>query len=363
MPAEDHPAPVLEEGAPARWWRPEAGKILCYLCPRLCQIGDGQAGFCYIRVNCGGRLVSTGYAHPCAVNVDPIEKKPLNHFLPGSLSLSIGTAGCNMGCRFCQNWDMSKSRQEQVRSFELAPEDVVAAALRHDCRSISYTYNEPTIFGEYVIDVSRRARAEGLKNVMVTNGYITPEALPDVYEFIDAANVDLKAFTEDFYWKFTLSHLEPVLKALVEMRRRGVWVEITNLVIPTLNDAVSETRDLARWILDNMGDETPLHFTAFHPDFKLTSLPRTPHTTIEAARREAIALGLKHVYVGNVLSEEGSATFCPSCAKAVIRRSWHSVEEYALVDGRCPCGRKIAGHFPPAPGGGRPRRMIFPVFR
>jgi pyruvate formate lyase activating enzyme len=345
MLTESHNAP-RESGAPARWWHTEDGKVVCDLCPRYCKLGEGQAGFCYIRVNRDGGLFSLGYGRPASLQVDPIEKKPLNHFMPGTRILSLGTAGCNMGCKFCQNWEISKSREDQVRSVDLMPEDLVAQARRMGCGSLAFTYNEPTIFGEYVVDTSRRARERGLKSVLVTNGYITLEALPEVYEFVDAANVDLKAFTEEFYRKITLTHLDPVLKALVELRRRGVWIEITNLVIPTLNDAVSETRELCRWILDNLGDEVPLHFTAFHPDFKLMNLSATPQTTIEAARETALEQGLRYVYVGNVFSDRGSSTCCPSCGEVVIRRSWHSVEEYRLKDGCCPCGRRIAGYFP-----------------
>jgi pyruvate formate lyase activating enzyme len=332
----------------ARWWRPDGEKLLCYLCPRYCRIGQGQSGFCFIRANRDGQLVSLGYGRPVAVQIDPIEKKPLNHFMPGARIFSMGTAGCNMGCKFCQNWEISKSKETQVQSMGLSPGAVVAAAVEGGCDAVAFTYNEPTIWGEYVIDISRRAREAGLKNVMVTNGYITAEALPEVYEFIDAANVDLKAFTEEFYRKITLTHLAPVLERLVELKERGVWIEVTTLVIPTLNDALEEIRDLSRWVMDNLGDEVPLHFTAFHPDFRLMSLPRTPPSTIEAAREEALSLGLKHVYVGNVASEDGGTTRCPSCGKVVIRRSWHAVEEYRLDEGRCPCGRRIAGYFPGA---------------
>jgi pyruvate formate lyase activating enzyme len=355
--------PEGQTGAPARWWRPDGDRLLCTLCPRYCRIGDGQAGFCYIRANEGGRMVSLGYGRPAAIQIDPIEKKPLNHFMPGTRIFSMGTAGCNMGCKFCQNWDISKSREDQVRSIALSPGEVVRKALAHRCGALAYTYNEPTIWGEYVIDISRRAREAGLKSVMVTNGYITAEALPEVYEFIDAANVDLKAFTEEFYKKVTLSHMQPVLDAIVELRKRGVWIEITNLVIPTLNDAIEESRELARWVLEHLGAEVPLHFTAFHPDFKLTELPGTPQETIEAARLAALEIGLKHVYVGNVFSAGGSTTYCPACGKSLIRRSWHRVEDNLIVNGRCPCGRRIAGYFP-EPTDGRGVREAFspPIF-
>jgi pyruvate formate lyase activating enzyme len=344
-------SPGLESaaGAPARWWHADAeapDKLVCDLCPRYCSIGKGQAGFCYIRVNSGGKMLSLGYGKPAALQIDPIEKKPLNHFMPGSSILSIGTAGCNMGCKFCQNWEISKSKEDQVRSIDLGPDEVVDRAVRNGCPAIAFTYNEPTIWGEYVVDISRRARERGIKTVMVSNGYVTMEALPEIYRYIDAANIDLKAFTENFYRKVTLTHLRPVLDALVEIKKRGVWVEVTTLLIPTLNDALDEVRRLSRWVLRNLGADTPLHFTAFHPDFKLMNLPPTAPAIVEAARSEALGIGLNHVYTGNLRTLEGGITFCPDCAAPVIRRSWHRVEENRLTDGRCPCGASIAGYFP-----------------
>ncbi|HET6373646.1 MAG TPA: AmmeMemoRadiSam system radical SAM enzyme [Candidatus Polarisedimenticolia bacterium] len=340
-------APASARMAEARWWRPEEdGRVLCTLCPRYCHIGDGQAGFCYIRKNVGGRLYSLAYAQPCALQIDPIEKKPLFHFMPGARIFSMGTAGCNMGCKFCQNWEISKAREDQVSAAHLEPEEVVFAASSRRCPAIAFTYNEPTIWGEYVIDISKSARAAGIKTVMVTNGYVTPEALEDIYEWIDAANVDLKGFTEDFYRKVTLTHLEPVLSALPLLKKKGVWVEITTLLIPTLNDDMDEIRRLAEWVRDNMGAEQPLHFTAFHPDFKLTDLPSTSHELIHEARQTAIRAGLRHVYEGNVLCAEGSTTYCPGCGRALIRRSWQAVLDNEIVAGRCPCGRSIGGFFP-----------------
>ena len=333
----------------ARWWEPIDGrKVVCNLCPRYCKIGDGQAGFCFIRKNDGGKLVTLGYGHPAAIQVDPIEKKPLNHFLPGTEIFSMGTAGCNMGCFFCQNWDISKARSDQVNSTDLTPEMVVKNALRYGCPSIAFTYNEPTIWAEYVVDISRIAHERGLKTVMVTNGYITPEAFHDVYSFIDAANVDLKAFTEDFYGRITLTHLAPVLETLKRLKNEtSVWFEITNLMIPTLNDSEEETKQLAGWILENLGDEVPLHFTAFHPDFKLRDKSRTPHETIHRARHLAMEMGLKYVYEGNVLCAESQTTYCPQCKKGLIRRSWHDLLAFDVTPaGACKfCGARIAGHF------------------
>jgi len=336
--------PPLHE---ARWWEAEpGGKVHCYLCPRHCHIGQGQAGFCFIRANEGGKLYSLGYAHPAALQVDPIEKKPLNHFLPGTRVFSMGTAGCNMGCFFCQNWDISKSRSDQVGSSYIPPEDVVQLAIRHGCPSIAFTYNEPTIWGEYVIDICQAAKEHGLNTVMVSNGYITYDAFHDIYDHIDAANIDLKGFTENFYGKITLTHLQPVLEALQWLKKEtNVWFEITNLIIPTLNDAPAETRLLAEWILANLGPDVPLHFTAFHPDFKLRDKPRTPPETLHAARATALEVGLHYVYEGNIYSD-GAHTSCPACKTLLIERSWHDVRVNRMREGHCPnCGLAIPGRW------------------
>jgi pyruvate formate lyase activating enzyme len=331
----------------ARWWETDAqGKLHCYLCPRHCHIGEGQAGFCFIRVNEGGKLYSLGYASPAAIQIDPIEKKPLHHFLPGTRIFSLGTAGCNMGCFFCQNWDISKSRSDQVHSTRLVPEQVVELAIRYGCPSIAFTYNEPTIWGEYVMDIAKAAHQRGLNTVMVTNGYISPEAFHDIYDHMDAANVDLKAFTEGFYAKITLTHLEPVLETLKRLKSEtNVWFEITNLMIPTLNDDPAETRKLAEWVLENLGPGVPLHFTAFHPDFKLRDKPGTPPETLHRARSIAREVGLHYVYEGNIFSD-GAHTLCPNCATTLIRRSWHDVQQNRLRGGACPiCGQTIPGRW------------------
>jgi pyruvate formate lyase activating enzyme len=331
----------------ALWWEPEANnKVHCYLCPRHCHIGEGQAGFCFIRANEGGKLYSLGYAHPAAMQIDPVEKKPLNHFLPGTRIFSMGTAGCNMGCFFCQNWDISKSRADQVRSSHVPPEDVVSLAIEHGCPSIAFTYNEPTIWGEYVIDICRAAHQRGLNTVMVSNGYITREAFHDVYDHVDAANIDLKAFTENFYGRITLTHLKPVLDTLEWLKNEtNVWFELTNLMIPTLNDAPEETRKLAEWVFDHLGPDVPLHFTAFHPDFKLRDKPRTPPETLHAARAVAREVGLRYVYEGNIYSD-GANTLCPQCSTLLVCRSWHDVRENNLRDGRCPkCAFAIPGRW------------------
>ncbi len=329
-----------------RWWEPRDGRIHCYLCPRHCHLAEGQRGFCFIRRNIGGRLLQLAYGYPAALQIDPIEKKPLHHFLPGTTILSLGTAGCNLGCRFCQNWDISKARTEQVTATELSAEQVVTLAYRHETPSIAFTYNEPTIWGEYVADIAAIAHEHGLNTVMVTNGYITREAFFDVYRHIDAANVDLKAITEEFYARATLSHLQPVLDTLLRLRHEtGVWFEITNLLIPTLNDNESEVQRLCAWILENLGDEVPVHFSAFHPDFKFLDKPPTPAATLHRARALAMGMGLKFVYEGNIRSEAGS-TICPGCRRTIIGRAWHAVTRNLARDGKCAhCGAAIAGVF------------------
>ncbi len=332
----------------ARWWKyGNNNKIVCTLCPRYCTIGVGQKGFCFIRENIGGKLYSTGYGRPTGFALDPIEKKPLNHFYPGTKALSFGTAGCNLGCKFCQNWHISKARLNETNALFASPEDVVRIAQKYNAESIAYTYNDPTIFGEYVIDVSRIARSQGIKNVMVTAGYITENAREEVYQYIDAANVDLKAFREEFYFKLTFSHLKPVLDTLLWLKKRtNVWIEITTLIIPYENDSDEEIKNLSGWIVENLGENVPLHFTAFHPDFKLRERPATPHSTLLKAKKIARAEGLNFVYLGNVFDSKNQATYCPNCGKELIRRNWHSIEFNLISRGKCPeCGNEIAGCF------------------
>ena len=332
----------------ARWWRPlENGKLLCYLCPRLCEIPEGKAGFCFIRKNVGGRLLSLGYGKSTGFAVDPIEKKPLNHFLPGTSVLSFGTAGCNLGCKFCQNWDISKARIDEKRSERGSPEEVVALAVRTGCVGIAYTYNDPVIWAEYAIDIARVARQAGLKNIFVTAGYITPEARPEVYRYMDAANVDLKAFTEDFYRHVTLSHLEPVKDTLIWLKREtDVWFEVTTLLIPGHNDSDREIAEECEWVVEALGPDVPLHFTAFHPDFKMVDLPNTPASTLRRAREIARRAGIRYCYVGNVHDRDGQTTGCPRCGAVLVRRDWHAILSYRLVGNRCPeCGLEIPGVF------------------
>jgi len=333
----------------AKWWEPaDNGKLLCTLCPRYCTIGEGQAGFCFIRQNFGNQLYSLGYGRPTGFAIDPIEKKPLNHFLPGSEILSFGTAGCNLGCKFCQNWSISKARLDNVHSLEVSAENVVALAKKEGVPSIAFTYNDPVIFGEYVIDISKIAREAGIRSVMVTAGYIDKNARKDVYKYIDAANVDLKAFSETFYRNLTFSHLEHVLDTLIWLKKEtGVWLEITTLLIPGENDSGEETEKMCGWILANLGEDVPLHFTAFHPDFKLTTKPGTPASTVINAREIALREGIKFCYVGNIHYEKGQITSCPECGSELIKRGWHSVLENRLENKEfCPdCGTPLPGIF------------------
>lgn len=316
------------------------GHVRCTLCPRSCTIADGHTGVCGVRANQGGRLVALTWGRPSAVHVDPIEKKPLFHFLPGSTILSLGTVGCNMTCRFCQNWDLTRTPIRDATVVDLPPDRVVDLARSEGCPSIAFTYNEPTIFAEYVIDVSVAARAAGLRTVMVTNGYISPGALQAVYPWIDAANVDLKAFHEDFYREHG-GDLKTVLESLAAIQALGVWLEVTTLLIPGLNDSPEEVRAEAAWLRENLGPGVPLHFSAFHPDYRMQDRPRTPPATLHRARAIAQEAGLKYVYEGNVLSE-GSNTWCPACGRLVIERSWNELVAFRLdSQNRCPCGEVV----------------------
>ncbi|HZS36627.1 MAG TPA: AmmeMemoRadiSam system radical SAM enzyme [Polyangia bacterium] len=333
---------------PARWWQKEPdGRLLCTLCPRFCRLHEGQAGFCYIRKAENGEMWSLGYGRTTGFAVDPVEKKPLNHFLPGSTILSFGTAGCNLGCKFCQNWDISKARLDDERSRPVSPAEVLDLAEREGCPSVAMTYNDPVIWAEFAIDVAREARRRGKRAVLVTAGYVTAEARPELYADVDAANVDVKAFTEDFYKKITFSELAPVLETLVWLKKNTrVWIELTNLMIPGLNDDPAETRRLCEWVAAELGPDTPLHFTAFHPDFKMLDRPRTPPSTLTRARAIAREIGLRYVYTGNVHDREGQTTWCPSCGAAVIERDWYRVDPRGLCDGKCAaCGHAIAGVF------------------
>ena len=334
---------------PARYWHLlDDGRLQCDLCPRDCRLHEGQRGACFVRQRVGTGMVLTTYGRSSGFCIDPIEKKPLNHFHPGSSVLSFGTAGCNLACKFCQNWDISKSRSMDRLMDAAAPDEIAAAAARHGCRSVAYTYNDPVIFAEYAIDTALACRALGIASVAVTAGYIHPAPRRDFYAVMDAANVDLKAFTEDFYVHQTGAHLAPVLDTLLYLHHETpVWLEITTLLIPGLNDSNAELAALSRWICDELGPDVPLHFTAFHPDYKLDTLPPTPHATLTRARQIARAAGLHHVYTGNVRNIDGGSTRCPSCDSLLIERDGYRILAYRLdASGACPgCGHRLAGHF------------------
>ena len=341
------PAPRPEQRA--RWWEPaERGKVLCTLCPRYCRIGDGQAGFCFIRQNHGGTLYNLGYGSSTGFALDPIEKKPLSHYLPGTSILSFGTAGCNLACKFCQNWSISKARLTQTGTLSCTASQVVELAKRKSCSSIACTYNDPVIYAEWMDHIGRAAGPAGLGTVAVTAGYITPEAREEAFRHVDAANVDLKAFSERFYRKLTLSHLAPVLDFLLWLKHETtIWLEVTTLLIEGHNDSDEELTAQYRWMLDNLGPDVPLHLTAFHPAYKLQNVPRTKASTLRRARELALAAGLHFVYTGNVHDQDGQTTWCPDCRMAVIERDWHDLLAYRLVDtNRCGgCGAEIAGRF------------------
>lgn len=344
------------------WWHTaDDGRIACDLCPRECHLKPGDRGFCFVRQNVGGEMLLTTYGRSTGFCIDPIEKKPLNHFLPGTSVLSFGTAGCNLGCKFCQNWDISKSREVERLSQFATPVAIAEAARHYQCRSVAYTYNDPVVWAEYAIDTAKACREFGIQNVAVTAGYISPAARHPFFEFMDAANVDLKAFTEDFYYKITYSHLQPVLETLEWLKKEtDVWFEITNLIIPRANDSMDEIRQMCDWILQHVGDEVPVHFTAFHPDFRMQDRPPTPHSTLIEARDVAIQHGLKFVYTGNVNDVVNQSTYCPACRALLIERNWYELGEYHLRGNVCGrCGYKIAGVFDERPGTwGRKRQPI-----
>jgi len=342
------------------WSRADGDKLQCTLCPRDCRLSDGQRGMCFVRQREGDKIVLTAYGKASGFALDPIEKKPLNHFYPGTSVLSFGTAGCNLACKFCQNWDISKSRDMERLSDEATPEAIAAAAVRGGARSIAFTYNDPTIFAEYAMDVADAAHARGVATVAVSAGYIYPAPRAELYAKIDAANIDLKAFTDEFYWKQAAAHLEPVKDTLRYLvKETNVWTEITTLLIPTLNDSDKELHELAQWVASELGPDVPLHFSAFHPDYKLRDLPRTPPATLTRARRIAMAEGLRFVYTGNVHDPEGDQTLCPGCGTAVISRDWYEILDAQLTpQGACKaCGTVIPGRFGEAVGNFGRKRM------
>jgi pyruvate formate lyase activating enzyme len=346
---------------PGRWWHATTdGRIQCDLCPRDCKLNDGQRGMCFVRQRVGDRMVLTTYGRSSGFCIDPIEKKPLNHFYPGTSVLSFGTAGCNLACKFCQNWDISKSREMDRLVDQASPEAIARAAKEANATSVAFTYNDPTIFTEYAMDTADACHELGIKTVSVTAGYIYPEPRRELYAKIDAANVDLKAFTDEFYRKVTASSIEPVKDTLRYLvRETTVWTEITTLLIPGLNDGDAELTQLAEFVAGDLGLDVPLHFSAFHPDYKMTDIPPTPIATLQRARKIAMRAGLRYVYTGNVHDREGDTTTCPSCATAVIERDWYEILATRLEPGGAcaTCHTPIAGRFDAQAGSFGRKRM------
>ena len=345
----------------ARYWhRLDDGRLQCDLCPRDCRLHEGQRGACFVRQRLGEQMVLTTYGRSSGFCIDPIEKKPLNHFYPGSSVLSFGTAGCNLTCKFCQNWDISKSHDMDKLMDQASPEAIAKEAVKHGCKSVAFTYNDPVIFAEYAVDVADACHARGVKTVAVTAGYMHDQPRRDFYARMDAANVDLKAFTEDFYFKLTSAHLQPVLDTLVYLKRETqVWLEITTLLIPGHNDSSEEITAMSQWLMKELGPDVPLHFSAFHPDFRMLDVPFTPTATLVRARNIALNAGLHHVYTGNVHNLEGDTTLCSHCKAPLVVRDWYQINQYRLTaQGCCPdCGTALAGCFDARAGNFGRRRI------
>jgi pyruvate formate lyase activating enzyme len=334
---------------PTKYWHAlEDGRIQCDVCPRACKLRNGQRGLCFVRACEDDQIVLTTYNRSSGYCIDPVEKKPLNHFLPGTPVLSFGTAGCNLACKFCQNWDISKSRELDTLMDQATPETIARAAVQLNCKSVAFTYNDPVVFMEYAIDTAKECHKVGVKAIAVTAGYICPEPRIELYKYMDSANVDLKGFTEDFYFKITGSHLDKVLETLYYLKHEtNVWFEITTLLIPGENDSPQEIEAESKWIMENLGPDVPLHFTAFHPDWKMLDKPSTPPETLTMAREIAMRNGLNYVYTGNVHDQVGGSTYCPKCKQCVVKRDWYNILAYDLTnDGKCKfCNYQIPGIF------------------
>jgi len=339
---------------PTRYWhRLDDGRLQCDVCPRACKLHEGQRGVCFVRGRTEDQVVLTTYGRSSGYCVDPIEKKPLNHFLPGTSVLSFGTAGCNLGCRFCQNWDISKSKEIHRLSDAAQPEAIAQAALELGAASVAFTYNDPIIFLEYAVDVALACHEVGVRTVAVSAGYVCEKPRRELFSVVDAANIDLKGFTEEFYRHVAMGELRPVLDTLEYLRHEtDTWLEITTLLIPGHNDADDELDAMTRWIVEHLGPEVPLHFSAFHPDFKMLDVPATPPATLTRARTIALGNGLRYVYTGNVHDTDGGSTYCPECGTKAIERDWYTINEYRLTgDGHCrSCGALVAGRFDGPPG-------------
>lgn len=346
---------------PARYWHHlDDGRIQCDVCPRFCKLNDGQRGLCFVRAREGDQMVLTTWGRSSGFCIDPIEKKPLNHFLPGTPILSFGTAGCNLTCKFCQNYEISKARQMDKLSSLATPEMIAKTAKAHGCSSVAFTYNDPVIFLEYAVDVAQACREMGLRTVAVTAGYIGEKAREEFFRHMDAANVDLKGFTDRFYHQLCSAHLEDVLETLKYLKHEtGVWFELTNLVIPGENDGDGEFDDMTGWVQSELGPDVPMHFSAFHPDWKMMDTPRTPPATLMRARAIAIRNGIRYAYVGNVHDKAGSSTWCHGCGTILIGRDWYQLSDWNLDGhGACKkCGTSCGGVFQASPGSWGPKRQ------
>ncbi len=327
------------------WQKVRDNVVQCLLCPRKCILDVGQRGVCTVRINKDGKLYTLGYGNPVAVHIDPIEKKPFFHVTPGEPTFSLAVAGCNMRCLFCQNWQISQSKPDETLNYDLPPEEVVNKAIENNCKFIVYTYTEPTVFYEYMLDIAKLAKEKGLKNAMHTCGYINPEPLKELLKYMDAVNVDLKGFTEEFYAKMgLLAELKPVLETIKIVKQEGVWLEITNLLIPGANDDPEKIKEMCVWIKENIGDDVPIHFSRFMPAYKLKNLPPTPIKKLEEAYAIAKDVGLKYVYIGNVPGNPAESTYCPNCGKVIIGRVGYQISENNIKNGKCKfCGYRIAG--------------------
>lgn len=342
------------------WHKLDDGRIQCDVCPRECKLHDGQQGLCFVRANRNDEIVLVTYGRSSGYCVDPIEKKPLNHFLPGTPVLSFGTAGCNLACKFCQNWDISKSREIDTLTNQASPSKIAGVAEALHCRSVAYTYNDPVIFMEYAIDTAKACHEKNIKSVAVTAGYISEQPRKEFFEYVDAANVDLKAFTEKFYWKITGAHLQPVLDTLCYLKHEtNVWFELTTLLIPGENDSSAEIERMSQWVVEHLGPDVPMHFTAFHPDWKMMDKPATPRATLTQAREIALKNGVRYTYTGNVHDKAGQSTYCHHCGELLIGRDWYILSEWNLdAAGHCnACGTPCAGVFEARPGDWGSKRL------
>jgi pyruvate formate lyase activating enzyme len=345
---------ISHDTVKTRYWHTlDDGRIQCDVCPRFCKLHEGQRGLCFVRQNLDNQIVMTSYGRSSGFAIDPIEKKPLNHFLPGTSVLSFGTAGCNLACKFCQNWDISKSREMDTLMSKATPDTIAQAALDHGCKSVAYTYNDPVVFHEYAIDTAQACRSLGIKSVAVSAGYVCEEPRAEFYQFMDAANIDLKAFTERFYHEITGGHLQPVLDTLIYIKHETpVWLELTTLIIPGENDSEAELETMTQWVVENLGPDVPMHFSAFHPDWKMLDKPSTPLKSLLHARQIAIKNGVHYAYVGNVHDKSADSTYCHGCGKLLIGRDWYELSEWNLDEsGNCKfCGVRCQGIFNPKPG-------------